>query len=182
LAVFSLLAGDHIIQTDMRTVLEGPQSTTVRLAAAASPRAYVSNHSSDTVSVIDTSTNAVVATVPVGRLPSDLAITPDGAFIYVANQTNVEGIAITPHGAFAYVANFPGSLRGAVSVISTATHTVVDVIEAGAFPWGVAITLAAERGRGRAWVQLCHKGHVIEVAEPAVDAHLKHGDTFPPCN
>ena len=30
-------------------------------------------------------------------------------------------------------------------------------------------------------VVLCHKGNTIEVAEPAVDAHLKHGDTLGAC-
>src|SRR5258705_11529095 len=39
--------------------------------------AYVTNLSG-TVSVIDTTTNTVVATIPVGIFPSVVAITPDG--------------------------------------------------------------------------------------------------------
>ncbi len=47
------------------------------------------------------------------------------------------GVAITPDGAFAYVANRnPGS----VSVIATATNTVVATVGVGTFPLGVAIT------------------------------------------
>src|SRR5207244_13089157 len=39
-------------------------------------RAYVTNSGSNTVSVIDIATNAVVATVPVGLVPAGVAITP----------------------------------------------------------------------------------------------------------
>ncbi len=53
------------------------------LSADAQPFAYVSNLGSNTVSVIDTATNTVVATVPVGNGPSGVAITPNGAFAYV---------------------------------------------------------------------------------------------------
>ena len=69
------------------------------------------------VSVIDTATNTVVATVTVGGGPF--------------------GVAITPDGVFAYVANF-GS--GTVSVIGTATNTVVATVPVGGGPFGVAIT------------------------------------------
>ena len=31
-------------------------------------------------------------------------------------------------------------------------------------------------------VSVCHKGQTLEVAEPAVQAHLGHGDTLGPCS
>ena len=43
-----------------------------------SQNAYVANYGSDNVSVIDTSNNTVVATVPVGSNPYGVAITPNG--------------------------------------------------------------------------------------------------------
>jgi len=57
---------------------------------------YVANANSDTVSVIDTKTDAVVETIPCrpeARLPfgsgsNALALSPDGATLYVANGTN----------------------------------------------------------------------------------------------
>jgi YVTN family beta-propeller protein len=57
---------------------------------------YVANAASDTVSVIDTRTDAVVQTIrcrPEGRLPfgsgpNALALSPDGRTLYVANGTN----------------------------------------------------------------------------------------------
>src|SRR5476651_1623611 len=73
--------------------------------------AYVANGNSNNVSVIDTSSNTVVATVTVGMSPS--------------------GVAITPNGAFAYVANFNSNN---VSVIDTSSNTVVATITVGMGP------------------------------------------------
>ena len=50
--------------------------------AAAEPFAYVANHGSHNVTVIDTATNGLVTTIPVGNNPVGAAITPDGAFAY----------------------------------------------------------------------------------------------------
>jgi len=80
--------------------------------------AYVANSTDGTVSVIDTATNTVVATVPVGASPQSVAVAPDGAF--------------------AYVANF-GSSPGTVSVINTTTNSVAATIQVGNAPDGVAI-------------------------------------------
>ncbi len=120
--------------------------------------AYVTNFDAQNVSVIATSTNTVVATVPVGTQPIAVALTPDGAFAYVTNSSGSVsvlstasntvvatvpvgslpfGVAITPDGAFAYVTN-----RGTndVSVITTSTNTVVATVPVGSGPGGVAIT------------------------------------------
>src|SRR5438309_77550 len=88
-------------------------------ATAQAPRAYVTNGGDNTVSVIDTATNTVVATIPVRLFPGELAITPDGTRAYVTS----------PGGA-------------TVSVIDTATNTVVATINFpfGVSPYGVAIT------------------------------------------
>ena len=83
--------------------------------AHAQVRAYVTNTDCDTVAVIDTVTNTVVATIPVGSHPF--------------------GVAITPDGTRAYVANFGGT----VSVIDAASHQVIKRIKAGKAPWGIAV-------------------------------------------
>ncbi len=59
-------------------------------------RLYVANANSDSVSVIDTSTNHVVRTIsvtmnrktPLGSSPNALAVTSDGRTLYVANASN----------------------------------------------------------------------------------------------
>jgi hypothetical protein len=37
-------------------------------------------------------------------------------------------------------------------------------------------------GPGQKKIAVCHKGHTLELPEPAVQAHLNHGDTLGPCN
>src|SRR6266851_4582487 len=80
--------------------------------AQALTSAYVTN-ASGTVSVIDTTTNTVVATIPVGLFPSGVAITPDGTRAYVINQF------VTNQG------------DNTVSVIDTMTNTIVATIPVG---------------------------------------------------
>jgi YVTN family beta-propeller protein len=95
--------------------------------------------------VIDTASNTAVATIPnVGAAPLGLAITPDGAHIYVADQLNAvfvvdtatntveassialsgnpSSLIVTPNGAQLYVAQEGGR---SVSIINTATNAVV---------------------------------------------------------
>src|SRR5437016_1467189 len=72
--------------------------------AEAAPFAYVVNEISDSVSVIDTATNKVVASValPVGSFSLGVAVTPDGKHAYVTNSN-----------------------PGTVSMVDTATNNVV---------------------------------------------------------
>ena len=94
-------------------------------------RAYVANTgdsftASGTVAVIDTATNTVVATIPVGPIPFapiGIAIAPDGTRVYVTNAGDPFDRA-----------------NGTVAVIDTATDTVVATIPVGILPEAVAIT------------------------------------------
>ena len=74
--------------------LLGPASTRAQ-------NAYITNQNSNTVSVIDTATDTISATIPVGLTPEGVAVSPDGRKVYVANV----GVST-------------------VSVIDTATNTV----------------------------------------------------------
>jgi YVTN family beta-propeller protein len=49
--------------------------------AEAAPFLFVANSGSNNVSVINTATNTVVATIPVGTNPNRLAVTPDGTHV-----------------------------------------------------------------------------------------------------
>ena len=119
----------------------------------AAPFAYITNAGSGNVSVIDTATNTVVATVGVGTSPYGVAVNLAGTFTYVANQgsntvsvintatntvvanvgvgANPYGVAVNPAGTFAYVANVNSNT---VSVIDTATNTVVANVNVGTNP------------------------------------------------
>jgi len=52
----------------------------------ARPFAYITNYNDKTVSVIDTTTNTVIATVNVGNEPIGVAVT--GKNVYVTNQAS----------------------------------------------------------------------------------------------
>src|SRR5215831_3382169 len=80
-------------------------------APSSAQNAYITNSGSNTVSVIDTATNTVVSTIPVGISPGGVAVTPDGSKVYVTNF-----------------------LSNTVSVIATATNTVVSTIPVGPPP------------------------------------------------
>ena len=71
---------------------------------------------SNTVSVIDTATNTVTATVNVGSDPVGVAVNPDGTKVYVTNSDGNN-----------------------VSVIDTATNTVTATVNVGNGPFGVAV-------------------------------------------
>ena len=58
----------------------------ISVKAGAQPFAYITNETDGTVSVINTATNTVVDTVPVGNTPYGVAVTPDGAFVYVTTS------------------------------------------------------------------------------------------------
>ncbi|MFI4973707.1 MAG: bifunctional YncE family protein/alkaline phosphatase family protein [Caulobacterales bacterium] len=51
-------------------------------------RLFVSNWSSNSVSVIDTATNTVISTIRVGANPNDMAISPDGRLFVVCSNDN----------------------------------------------------------------------------------------------
>ncbi|BBX70329.1 YVTN family beta-propeller repeat protein [Mycolicibacterium psychrotolerans] len=122
-------------------------------------RAYVTNTSSRSVSVIDTATNTVIDTVRVGHRPTAVRVSPDGTRAYVTNTysrsvsvidtaTNTvidtvrvglrpTALAVSPDGTRAYVIN---SYSRSVSVIDTATNTVTDTVCVGKFPTRVAVS------------------------------------------
>ncbi len=143
--------------------------------------AYVNNYggpggvgsgNGTTLRTVDLLTNAIVGSpITVGLAPAAMAITPDGAFVYVANyvdgnpgtgtisviqtsnNTVVDtipgfsgpfGIAITPNGNYAYVTNFGSNnfspTGNTVSVVNLHTNTVIATINLGIQPAGVAIT------------------------------------------
>jgi YVTN family beta-propeller protein len=128
--------------------------------AATSHTAYVTNSDTDSVTPIDTATNAAGPAITVGIGPRGVAITPDGKTAYVTNYdsdsvtpidtaTNTPGaaipvgnrpfgVAITPDGKTAYVVN--DSVPGSVTPIDTATNTPDAAIPVGNRPVGVAIT------------------------------------------
>ncbi|MEI8365422.1 MAG: YncE family protein [Parachlamydiaceae bacterium] len=94
--------------------------------------AYVNNYGSaggvgsgygTTVRIVDLLSNTIIGTpITVAQAPAAMAITPDGAFLYVA----------------CYVNGNPGT--GVISVIQTNDNTVVDTISGFFGPFAISIT------------------------------------------
>jgi YVTN family beta-propeller protein len=149
--------------TNPNTVVATPGTAgSAPLALAVNPdgkHVYVANSGSNNVSVIDTTSNTVVATVPVLG-PNGVAVTPNGKYVYVTKSgtvsvidmattppsvvgavrvgSNPYGVGVTPDGKHVYVAN--DDVPGTVSVIDTTSNTVVATVPVGSSPVEVAIT------------------------------------------
>jgi YVTN family beta-propeller protein len=76
---------------------------------------YMTNFNSDSVSVINPATNAVISTIPVGSAPFGIAFNPNNGNMYVTNAGN-----------------------NTVSVINPSTNTFVATIPVGSAPFGIA--------------------------------------------
>ncbi|MFC1806295.1 YncE family protein, partial [Planctomycetota bacterium] len=126
--------------------------------------AYVTNHTADSVSVIDAASGKVAAEVPVGRGPTGIAASADGKWVYVANtrdhsvsvvncQTRKAvaaiscgfeptGVALSRDGGRLYTANL---ISDDVSVIDTTARKEVKRIPAGRAPTYLALTPDGKR-------------------------------------
>jgi YVTN family beta-propeller protein len=138
--------------------------------ASAAPFAYISNSNIDTVSVIDTSSNTVVDTIPVGNGPYGVAVSASGTRVYVTNKfdntvsvidtaTNTviatvpvggpsfaqaNWIAVNPIEPRAYIAVEAG-FDGLLAVLDTTTNTIIDAIPVLRLPQGVAVNPSGTR-------------------------------------
>src|SRR2546426_12486130 len=100
LAVFVLLAASLVLGSTR---------------AGAELRVFVTNEKSDDVTVIDAATRAVVRTIPVGKRPRGVAVSPDGRRVYVTNSNS-----------------------DSLSVIDAKTLEVLSTVPAGVGPGGVS--------------------------------------------
>jgi YVTN family beta-propeller protein len=144
---------------------------------------YVANNGDVTISVIDTATFQVVATIPLGSAPQgpqSVPISPDGTRAYAIDYdggnvavidtstnaviTTIAGFdhpftgAVTPDGSQLYV-SVPGSSAVDVAVISTATNTVVNTIHLSDAPIGLTFSPDGTR----AYVSANNPGGFIEL-------------------
>lgn len=120
----------------------------------------MTNTGGGNVSVIDTATNAVTATITIADNTQGLAITPSGSTLYIGEWTNTRVwvadtatntapagsaitpgsqpnfLAVSPDGTRLYVANY---LSNTVSQINTATNLVI-TYASSAYSYAVAVS------------------------------------------
>jgi YVTN family beta-propeller protein len=132
--------------------------------------AYVTSTSTNSISVVDLASNAVVASIPISAGPPEyVAFTNDGRFAYVsvydpirqignvivvvdtASRTVTGSIpaekypyamSLTPNGRQLYVPNHDADL---VSVVDTATNTVINKIKVKPNPHAVGFSVDGRR-------------------------------------
>ncbi len=132
------IPGNTVSVIDVEKLVLDPKNAVIAVVVGIKPgviaissdgsRVYVANLNSDTVSVIETATNAVIATViDVGPVPIGIAITGDNSKIYVANFG-------TPSA--------PGKT---VSVIDAATNEEIDEVDVEPNP--IAVLIAPDNSR-----------------------------------
>jgi YVTN family beta-propeller protein len=121
--------------------------------AEAAPFAYVTNKRDNTVSIIDTVTNTVAATVAMAIDPEGVAVSRDGKFVYVANV---------------------GSDN--VSVISTASNTVAATVAVESLPFRVHLWEKQQRHQSPG--RICEPGS--RNLSPAIPPGFFTGSGFGP--
>src|SRR5574341_800916 len=148
-------------------VLVGLLVLTAAAVAAAAPFAYVTNFGSSSVSVVDVATDMVSGSpIPVRGFPGGVAVNAGATRVYVASQfadgpspnlitvidtaTRVvvaeipltvgtpAGLALTPDGSRLFVTHTVTS-GPTLTVIDTASNTVLTAIQAGLFNGGVVV-------------------------------------------
>jgi YVTN family beta-propeller protein len=85
-------------------------------------RAFVVNHTSDSVSVIDVPARQVVGEFPVGSSPAHAVVSPDGRALYVTNR-----------------------FGSAVEIVDLEEERVVRTLQAGYEPYGMALSSDGRR-------------------------------------
>jgi YVTN family beta-propeller protein len=157
---------DRLDEGEERTLTLSPRAD-ARAAALAAGSLWTANAGTDTVSVIDTATGAVTATVKVGLTPVAVAASPDDARVYTADRdgdrvTVLEVPGRTVAGAVALagspvaLAHHPAAARlyaalglaGQVVEIDTATLAVARTVNLGDQP----VALAVQPDGARLWV------------------------------
>ena len=127
---------------------------------ASGVKLYITNRLSNEVSVLDTSSNTVVATIPIGYGPQGITIKQDGSRAYTADSDS-DWVSIVDLTSNSVVKTIPAGdgpvipalnnddsrvyvashLSNSVTVIDTSTNSVVATIpDVRWWPWGIAVS------------------------------------------
>lgn len=108
-------------------VAEVPAATS---APSTGPRVYVTNETSGDLSVIDVGSRKVVATIPLGKRPRGIQVSPDRSTIYVA----LSGSPIAPPGIDESTLPPPDRSADGIGVVDAAQGKLLKILNVGADP------------------------------------------------
>src|SRR2546426_3128480 len=109
---------------------EAPKSEAPKPPAPPKVRVYVTNEASGDLTVIDASTQAVIATAPLGKRPRGIKASPDGKTLYVA----LSGSPSAPPGTDESKLPPPDRTADGIGEVDADTYKVRRVIHAGIDP------------------------------------------------
>ena len=114
-----------------------PSPASGRASASTPPgRLFVTNEMSGDLSVVDTATRQVVATIPLGKRPRGVRISPDGSTLYVA----LSGSPIAPPGTDESRLPPPDRTADGIGVVDLRQGKLLRVIPAGTDPEQLAVS------------------------------------------
>ena len=116
-----------------QTVVASPDGTRLYVANAGHSTPGRLDVPIGTISVINTATNTVTATIAVGKDPKGIAVSPNGKRVYVTNRW--DGVLLDPS-----TGDVAAEAAGSVSVINATTNQVIETITAGRMPDGIAVS------------------------------------------
>jgi YVTN family beta-propeller protein len=127
--------------------------------ANSGPFAYITNSAEASVSILDTASDTVLGTVPVGAAPQAVAIAPDASRVYIGNHeagtisvldpalpgvvalvplpSHPQALIVSPDGTRLYASGAAGKV---VEVIDTASQTRLGSLTVGNDPQGLALS------------------------------------------
>ena len=126
--------------------------------------AYVTNETSGDLSVIDADTQQVVATLPLGKRPRGIALSPDGHILYVA----LSGSPPAPPGVDESTLPPPDRSADGIGVVDLRQMKLLRVLPSGTDPEVVAVShdgsrvFVANEDAGIASVVDVESGKILE--------------------
>ncbi|MGE3179897.1 MAG: hypothetical protein AB7O32_20660, partial [Vicinamibacterales bacterium] len=112
-----------------------PEPAAAPPPAPTTPLLYVTNERAGSVTVVDTGTLDVVTTVPLGKRPRGMAVSPDQSKLYVA----LSGSPIAGPGVDEKTLPPADKAADGIGVVDVKTQTLLTILKAGSDPESVAI-------------------------------------------
>lgn len=132
-------------------------------------RLFVTNEMSGDLSVIDTATRTVTATIPLGKRPRGIKVSPDGSTLYVA----LSGSPMAPPGVDERTLPPPDRKADGIGVVDIQQGKLLRINRGGSDPEQMAVTLDGK------WLFVANEDaaqvSVIEAADGRVIATLPVG-------
>ncbi|OLC41396.1 MAG: hypothetical protein AUH43_24550, partial [Acidobacteria bacterium 13_1_40CM_65_14] len=149
-----------------------PPAAPVAPAPPAPPkvRVYVTNEASGDLTVIDASTQAVIATAPLGKRPRGIKASPDGKTLYVA----LSGSPSAPPGTDESKLPPPDRTADGIGEVDADTYKVRRVIHAGNDP--EQLDISADGKRMYVANEDAAQVSIVDLESGTVVATVKMGD------